>query len=260
MNITLKLPYRELKNRKTGLTVLIDNGLPTNFFIDVINSHSNYIDLVKFGWGTSIVTEDIDKKIDSLNNKKIDFFFGGTLFEKFLYQNKIDDFYNFSKNKGAKYVEISNGTLDISNSEKAKFIRDFSKDFTVFSEVGYKDTLKSQELHPKKWIEYIQEDLSSGARKVITEARESGKSGICRENGEVRFGLIEEILDSDIDIKNLIFEAPNKDLQIYFIDKIGYNVNLANISFNDVIALETLRLGLRSDTFYTFEGKKDERF
>ncbi|AHE67640.1 hypothetical protein Loa_02096 [Legionella oakridgensis ATCC 33761 = DSM 21215] len=134
------------------------------------------------------------------------------------------------------------------NHEKAMFIADFASEFEVFSEVGYKDQIRSQELHPAKWIEFINEDLNAGASRVITEARESGASGICRSNGELRYGLIEEIIHSGIDLNSLIFEAPNKDLQTYFIKHIGHEVNLANIAFDDVIALETLRLGLRSDT------------
>lgn len=252
----IDIPKRELKPRDYGLTILIDNGFSTNFFTDVIESHSEFIDFVKFGWGSALVTQDIDLKIEVLKEYSIDFFFGGSLFEKSLLQNRLDEFHNFCKDKGAKYMEISNGTIDISNSEKAKFIKEFSKDFTIFSEVGYKDSLKSQELHPKKWIEYMREDLEAGAKRVITESRESGKSGICRANGEVRYGLIEEILESEINIRDIIFEAPNKSLQIYFIEKIGSNVNLANISFNDVISLETLRVGLRADTLETFERRK----
>jgi phosphosulfolactate synthase len=147
-------------------------------------------------------------------------------------------------------VEISNGTIALSNDEKARVIADFARDFTVLSEVGYKNSEASQRLHPAKWIEFIQQDLAAGARKVITEARESGTSGICRSDGELRYGLIAEILDSGLDPNDLVFEAPNKALQAYFVTRMGPDVNLGNVAVADVVPLETLRLGLRSDTFY----------
>jgi phosphosulfolactate synthase len=156
-----------------------------------------------------------------------------------------------------KHVEVSNGSIALSNTEKAAFITQFASEYTVFSEVGYKDEVRSRDLPPKAWIEFIREDLRAGATKVITEARESGRSGICRANGELRYGLITEILDSGIPLDDLIFEAPNKDLQIYFIRKLGANVNFANIGVDDVINLETLRLGLRSDTLDLYEGVND---
>ncbi len=160
----------------------------------------------------------------------------------------MDAYYDFCRTHGCRYVELSNGTVNLSNAEKARYITEFAREFAVLSEVGYKDSEKSQNLPPARWIEYISEDLRAGARYVITEARESGTSGICRADGQVRFGLIEEILASTVDADDLIFEAPNKTLQTYFIKRVGANVNLANIALQDAIGLETLRLGLRSDT------------
>ncbi len=252
----LHLPLREKKPRNNGLTILIDNGYSTNYFKDIIISHAPFIDFVKFGWGTSIITRDLEDKIECLTKNEVDFFFGGTLFEKFLSQKKIDEYYRYCQKYETKYIEISNGTIDMTNKDKARFIADFSKEFIVFSEVGAKDSEKCLTISPAKWIEYITEDLEAGAQKVITEARESGTSGICRPNGELRYGLIEEMLESSLDTNLLIFEAPVKSLQTYFIRKIGPNVNLANIPFSDVIPLETLRLGLRADTFYYFEDKE----
>ncbi len=170
-------------------------------------------------------------------------------------QGKVDDFYALCHDFGCTHVEISNGTIAMSNSEKARFITDFSRDFSVLSEVGFKDDEQSIRLHPAKWIEYIQEDMDAGATKVITEARESGTSGICRSNGELRYGLIEEIIASPLNCDRIIFEAPNKSLQTYFITEFGANVNLANIPFDDAIGVETLRLGLRSDTLLHFEER-----
>lgn len=253
----LDLPERQIKPRTNGITILIDNGVSTNFFKDVVASHGHLIDFIKFGWCTAYVTKDIEEKVESAKQGNIKVFFGGTFFEKALYQNKLAEYTSFAKNLNMEYIEISNGTLDITNSEKAKHISSFSKQFNVFSEVGYKDVERSQELTPAEWVKFIREDLDAGAYKVITESRESGTSGICRSNGELRYGLIGEILGSGIDVNKLIFEAPKKALQLYFLSHVGFDVNLANIAFSDVIGLETLRLGLRGDTLLDFNPQKD---
>lgn len=250
----LALPNRTVKPRHDGINLLIDNGYPTGYFKDVIESMSDKIDFVKFGWCTSLVSRNIEEKIEILKDNNINYFFGGTLFEKFLQQNKLEEFKSFLNKHNCQYIEISNGTIDISNTEKCKYIKDFSKEFKVLSEVGLKDSQKSEEMSPRKWIEYMLEDLEAGSFKVITESREGGNSGICRSSGELRIGLIEEIIDSSLNLSDIIFEAPNKKLQIHFVKKIGTNCNLGNIAFSDVIGLETLRLGLRSDTFFSFEN------
>lgn len=252
--IGLKLPSRIEKPRDNGLNILIDNGYPIRYFEDVVSSMYNNIDFIKFGWCTSLITDNLQDKIDILNKHGIKYFFGGTLFEKFLYQGKLSDYRKFLKKYKCEYIEISNGTIDITNTEKCLYIKEFSAEYKVLSEVGLKDSEKSEEMPPKKWIEYMLEDLQAGSYKVITEARESGTSGICRSNGDLRVGLFEEIIDSKLDLSDVIFEAPNKKLQTYFIKKLGTNCNLANIAFGDIIGLETLRLGLRSDTFFSFEN------
>lgn len=253
MNDTgLNLPDREQKPREKGITILIDNGVPVSFFIDTIESAGVYIDFVKFGWGTSLITRQLDEKIECLQRNDVDFFFGGTLFEKFLSQHKVDNYYDYCKKYNCRYIEISNGTLDISNKKKARYISEFSKEFHVFSEIGHKDSSISNRMDSTEWIDFIYEDLEAGAVKVITEARESGTSGICDKDGDIRCDIFQCILSSGIDVNRLIFEAPNKNLQSYFIKNVGSNVNLANIPFHDPIALETLRLGLRSDTFSFF--------
>ncbi|WP_027409546.1 phosphosulfolactate synthase [Anoxybacteroides tepidamans] len=254
----LLLPIRESKPRNRGITILIDNGVPLNYFKDTIDSNENFIDFVKFGWGTSLLTKHIEEKIACLKENDIQFFFGGTLFEKFCSQGKVEDFYHYCKTYGCKYVEISNGTINLTNKEKAKFISEFSQEFHVLSEVGNKDCDKSALQSPAEWLEYIIEDLEAGAEKVITEARESGTSGLCHRNGEIRQGLMDEIIFSGINIDRIIFEAPTKTMQTYFIKLFGSNVNLGNIPFADVIPLETLRLGLRSDTFYCFEQEENK--
>ena len=260
MNLNfIDLPSRTSKPRAQGLTMLIDGGSPTGIFIDVINCYHSNVDYVKFGWGTSLITTALAKKIEVLHQNQIKFFFGGTLFEKALHQNKLDQYRDYLNSFHCEYMEISNGTLPLSNPEKCKHIKAFSRDFKVFSEVGYKDTERSLKMHPAQWVEFIKQDLEAGAIKVITESRESGTGGICRDDGELRYGLIEEILYSGIDTNDLIFEAPNKYLQIYFLNRLGINVNLANVSFQDIIGLETLRLGLRSDTFFQFDTKENEK-
>jgi phosphosulfolactate synthase len=254
----LNLPSRQLKPRRHGITILIDNGVPLNFFKDTIADSADFIDFVKFGWGTSIITKTLEEKIDYLRHHDISFFFGGTLFEKFVSQGKIDDFYSYCKNYDCQYIEISNGTMEMNNKEKTRFISDLSSEFKVFSEVGHKDSQKAMEQNSSEWIEAIQEDFEAGSTKVITEARESGTSGLCNGNGDLRFDLVDQILATGINLENIIFEAPNKKLQTFFIQMAGSDVNLANIAFTDIIPLETLRLGLRSDTFYLFDRGEHE--
>ncbi|WP_082220400.1 phosphosulfolactate synthase [Domibacillus robiginosus] len=245
----LSLPGRSSKPRGNGVTILIDNGVPLQLFQDTINSSEAYIDFVKFGWGTAVVTKHLEQKIACLQEHGVNFFFGGTLFEKFISQKKVTEFKKFIHQFGCRYIEISNGTINMSNREKAAYIKEFSKDFIVFSEVGAKDSDKSQHQNASEWVEWIIEDIEAGASKVITEARESGTSGICQSNGEMRMEIVEKILETGIDLQRMIFEAPSKKLQTAFIQIAGPNVNLANIPFSDAIPLETLRLGLRSDTF-----------
>jgi len=248
----LRLPERAVKPRSSGLTIVIDNGAPTQYFQDIVQSMGNLIDFIKFGWGTSVVTRDLEAKIACLQDNGVDYFFGGTLFEKFYQQGQLDAYKSYCYSYGCKYVEISNGTIGLSNRDKAACIREFAPEFQVFSEVGYKDTERSINLRPAKWVEFIHEDLDAGAFKVITEARETGTSGIVRPDGELRFGLMEEIFDA-VDADHMVYEAPNKTLQTYFISRLGPQVNLANIALHDPIPLETLRMGLRSDTLMLFE-------
>jgi phosphosulfolactate synthase len=168
------------------LSILIDPGLPTHHFEDVIESSASLIDLVKFGWGTSVITDHLERKIACLQRHGVDYFFGGTLFEKFYQQHKLDAYYAYCRRYGCRYVEISNGTIGLSNDEKAQVIADFASEFRVLSEVGYKDSEQSQHLSPVMWISFIRQDLAAGATKVLLEARESGTSGICRPDGTLK--------------------------------------------------------------------------
>jgi phosphosulfolactate synthase len=250
---TLRLPRRAAKPRQTGLTMVIDGGIPLSLFTDLATFSADYIDFVKFGWGTAVVTGSLEAKIDVLRANDIGFYFGGTLFEKFVLQDRFDDFRQFCQEHSCTHVEVSNGTIDIQNSEKASYIRKLAADFEVVSEVGFKDADRSLQLAPSAWVACIREDLEAGASLVTLEARESGRSGICRPNGELRFGLIEDVLNSGVGAQNLLFEAPNTSLQAQLITRIGCDVNLGNVPAQDVISLETLRLGLRADTLSVFE-------
>jgi len=247
-----RLPSRATKPRSTGLTMVIDGGIPLRMFADIISSTPELIDFVKFGWGTAVVTGGLQQKIDVLREHGIGFYLGGTLFEKYVMQERFDDYKRFCVELGCEHVEVSNGTVTMSNAEKASYIRKLTGDFTVVSEVGFKDPDRSEQLPPSKWIKYINEDLAAGATMVTLEARESGKSGICRPDGALRFGLIEDVLSAGVGQDQLLFEAPTTTLQTYFITRLGTDVNLGNVPASAVIGLETLRLGLRADTLTHF--------
>lgn len=255
MNSTaLRLPRRAVKPRETGLTMVIDGGIPLGLFADLVSLGAEYIDYVKFGWGTAVITGVLRDKISVLRGHDIGFYFGGTLFEKFVLQDRFEDYRKFCMAHGCSHIEVSNGTIDMSNAEKAGYIRKLAKDFTVVSEVGFKDPDRSEQLPPSMWVEYISQDLDAGAALVTLEARESGRSGICRPDGALRYGLVEDVLMSGVSERNLLFEAPTTALQTHMITRIGPDVNLGNVPAHGVIGLETLRLGLRADTLTTFEG------
>lgn len=228
--------------------MMIDGGLPRRYFADIIESAAEYVDFVKFGWGTAIVSPVLVDKIEVLRQHQIGFYLGGTLFEKHVLQGRFDDFRSLCEDLGCHHVEVSNGTIDLSNTEKAGYIRKLAADFAVISEVGFKDADRSENLPPSRWIECVHEDLDVGAQLVTLEARESGRSGICRPDGQLRFGLVEELLSCGLPIDRMLFEAPSTRLQSFFISRIGPQVNLGNVAATDIIGLETLRRGLRADT------------
>ena len=240
---------REDKPRKTGITLVLDKGFSTREIEDMIDSAGDYIDMVKIGWGTGLVTKKLKEKIDLLHDSKIPVLFGGTMFEYFFIRNEIDSFKKMLGEYKIDMVEISDGTVDILHEEKLDYIHKFSKNYTVMSEIGSKDP--NVVIPPYKWIELMESELNAGSRYVVAEARESGKAGICRTSGELRYGLIDEII-TKIAPEKIIFEAPSKGLQVWFIKKFGPNVNLGNITPDEIISLETLRLGLRGDTLLHF--------
>ena len=233
--------------------MVIDTGLPLGQFTDVVSSFGPLIDYVKFGWGTSVVTPSIESKMAAARAHGVDFYLGGTLFEKYLLQNRFDEFRGVCREYGATTIEVSNGTAPLSHEEKSAYVEKLASEFRVVAEVGFKDNVQSENFPPKRWVEAIRRDLEAGAYLVTLETRESGKGGICRPNGELRYGLIEEILDSGIDANQLMFEAPTNELQGYFVKRIGTNVNLGNIATDAIVSCETIRLGLRSETLLEFE-------
>lgn len=249
------LPKRTAKPRNKGITLALDKGYSIRQAEDFCEVASGYTDLVKLGWGTSFVTNNLNEKLAVYKNYKIPVYFGGTLFEAYVLRNQLDDYIKLLQDFHIEYVEVSNGTIWLSNERKNDIIRDLSKEFTVLSEVGSKNP--DDIIPPYKWVNMIKSELESGAWKVICEARESGTVGVFRPNGEIRSGLIDEIADQ-IPVEHLIFEAPLKEQQVWFIKKFGSNVNLGNIQPCEVISLETLRLGLRSDTLFDFYSISDE--
>jgi phosphosulfolactate synthase len=230
-----------------GLTMVIDNGLPTGLFTDYVTSHGEYIDLVKFGWGTGLVTRDLDRKARVLTEAGIGYYFGGTLFEHHVWTGQLDQYLRLVDRAGATHIEVSNGTIPLDQKSKAEYVQRMSGYRPVLSEVGYKDADRSALLTPADWVDALREDLEAGAYMVITEARESGRSGIAQADGSLRGDVFDAVVDS-IDLGLLMFEAPTKDLQVELINSVGPTVSLGNIAPADVIGLETLRRGLRGDT------------
>ena len=245
------IPDRAPKPRREGLTLMLDKGLAPRQVEDLLDVAGDYVDLVKLGWGTAVITPSLERKLGIYGDAGMPVYFGGTLFEAFFMRRQLDTYRQLLAELGISHVEISDGSLQIRHEEKLSCIRRFAEDFTVLSEVGSKDAEKI--MPPYKWVRLIEAELEAGSWKVICEARESGTAGLFRPNGEVRSGLVDEIVDS-IDRDRLIFEAPKKAQQVWFIRHSGPNVNLGNISPAEIIPLETLRLGLRADTLFEFYG------
>jgi phosphosulfolactate synthase len=226
-----------------GLTHVIDKGLGPRAWEDVLEVAGEHISIVKLGWGTAAVTQNLRAKLDVLRGKPV--VIGGTFFEVVYVKGKLDEYKSWLRDLGLTHVEISDGTVEIPRDRKLELIADFARDFTVLSEVGSKDS--SVEYTVDEWTEWLRDELEAGAWKVITEAREGGTAGIFDSSGGMRTELIGEIADA-VGVENVVFEAPTKAAQTWFIKRFGPSVNLGNIPPEEVIALETLRLGLRGDT------------
>jgi phosphosulfolactate synthase len=241
----LSLPGRPPRPRQVGVTHVIDKGLSLPAVEGVLEASGDYIDIVKLGWGTAYVTRNLREKLALYRDAGVPVVLGGTFWEVCQSQQKLDDWRRWVVELGLRHVEISDGTIALPHDAKLEHITRLAQDFVVLSEVGSKDL--ATVIAPYRWVEMIEAELRAGAWKVITEARETGTAGIFRGDGEVRMGLIDEIVHA-IDPNRLLFEAPQKAQQVWFIRKFGPNVNLGNIPPDEVIPLETLRLGLRADT------------
>jgi phosphosulfolactate synthase len=254
MNFNLsQMPARNLKPRTYGVTMVMDKGLSINEvrnFMSIVHPH---VDIVKLGFGTSFVTPNLREKIEVYRSYDVPVYFGGTLFEAFLIRNQFDDYISICKDYGINYMEVSDGSIDIPHAEKCGYIEKLTKYGTILSEVGSKDA--AHIIPPYKWIELMRAELEAGSSYVIAEARESGNVGIYRGTGEVREGLVQEIL-TQIPGERILWEAPQKAQQLYFLELLGCNVNLGNIAPTEVIPLEAMRIGLRGDTFHLYLNKE----
>ena len=246
----LQLPAREPKPRQTGLTHVLDKGLGIRQMQDLLETGGEFIDIVKLGWGTGYITRNLTDKVAAYQKAGIPVCFGGTLLEVAIAQGKFEEYCRMVKRLKLTHVEFSTGVLEMEIEKKAGYIRKLAEDFVVLAEVGSKDA--NVVIAPFRWVEEIKIFLEAGAWKVIAEARESGTVGLYRQTGEVRSGLVDEIINS-IQPDALIFEAPQKHQQVWFLKQFGPSVNLGNIAPEDVIPLETLRLGLRGDTMPDFQ-------
>lgn len=250
MNFELKnVPPRTAQPRDTGLTMVMDKGLSVREAEDFMAIGSAYTDLVKLGWTTAYLTPRLDEKLAVYRNAGANVYFGGTLFEAFLVRDQFDDYLRLLDKYKLAYAEISDGSLSMEHDVKCEYIARLSKYVTVISEIGSKDDTKI--MAPYKWIDCMKAELQAGSWKLIAESRESGNVGLYRETGEVRQGLVDEII-TQVPSDKVIWEAPLKVQQVWFIKLLGTNVNLGNISPSEILALETTRLGLRGDTFSTF--------
>lgn len=247
MNFNLsQIPDRHAKPRTSGITMVMDKGLSVQEAKNFLSVSQPHIDLVKLGFGTSFVTPNLEEKLEVYRSYNVPIYLGGTLFEAFLIRNQFQDYIEVCKRFGISYIEVSDGSITIPHAEKCGYIEKLTKHAIVLSEVGSKDA--AHIIPPYKWIELMKAELEAGATYVIAEAREAGNVGIYRGSGEVREGLVQEIL-TQIPEEKIIWEAPQKEQQLYFIELIGCNVNLGNIAPSEVIPLEAMRIGLRGDSF-----------
>jgi len=240
------IPERDTKPRNAGFTMAMDKGLSVREAEDLMHTSAAYVDIIKLGWATSYLTPNLKQKIEVYRSAGLPVYLGGTLFEAFLVRDQFEDYLRLIDELKLTYAEVSDGSIDIPHDVKCRCISKLAQYVTVLSEVGSKDAEKI--IPPYKWIKLMNAELEAGAWKVIGEAREGGNVGLFRSSGEVREGLVEEIL-TQIPSEKIIWEAPQKSQQVFFIKLLGPNVNLGNIAPNEIIPLETIRLGRRGDTF-----------
>ncbi|MDP4266596.1 MAG: phosphosulfolactate synthase [Bacteroidota bacterium] len=250
MNFNLPyLPERTIKPRAYGINMVMDKGLSLKEAENLVSVSSDITDFIKLGFGTSIITKDLEKKIEIYKSANINVYLGGTLFEAYIVRNMFEDYLRLLDRLKIEVAEVSDGSIIMDHDVKCEYINKISKNRLVLSEVGSKEA--GILISSGKWISMMQKELQAGSYKVIAEARESGNVGIYRPSGKAHVSLVDKIR-SKVDNENIIWEAPLKSQQVWFIKLIGANVNLGNIPPNEVIPLETLRLGLRGDTFFNF--------
>ena len=248
-NVLPFLPERTAKPRNAGLTMVMDKGLSIREAEDFMSVGNEYTDFVKLGFGTSLITPGFDKKIQIYKKAGVIPYFGGTLFEAFVIRNMFKEYIDFMNKYEVELVEVSDGSYDIERDRKLEYISRLAEKFTVISEVGSKkaDVVYS----PDEWVEMMKSELNAGSIKVIAEARESGTTGIYNEDGSINSKIISAISEH-VKLENVLWEAPLKSQQAWFVKHFGANVNLGNIAPTEIIPLESLRLGLRGDTFFQF--------
>ena len=250
MNLNLPfIPDRASKPRKEGISMIMDKGLSLREAENLIASSGHLVDYVKLGFGTAAITPDLKEKIKLFQQNDITPYFGGTLFEAYVARDLKDEYKKVLDEFGLNTLEISDGSIIVDHDEKLSWIEEYAKDFTVLSEVGSKQ--EGIIIAPNRWINMMETELQAGSEIVIAEARESGNVGIYRPNGSAHVTLVNKIISS-VPPEKIMWEAPKKPQQVWFIQELGANVNLGNIAPDDVIPLETLRLGLRGDTFFQF--------
>lgn len=254
MNFSLPfIPERTSQPRENGLTMMMDKGLSLRETEHFLSSSAPFCDLVKFGFGSSMITQDLKKKIELYHEAGMKVYLGGTLFEAYVARDMFDEYRQLLQDLKLSCAEVSDGSIYISHKQKCKYISQLAEDVTVLSEVGSKE--EGILISPAKWVRMMSNELKAGSWKVIAEARESGNVGIYRPNGTAHTMLVNKILNK-IKAEDILWEAPQKPQQVWFIKLVGANVNLGNIAPNDVIALESLRLGLRGDTFFDYLPEK----
>lgn len=247
-----QIPSRTSKPREKGITMVMDKGLGVRQAEDLIESSGPFVDIVKLGFGSSMITPNLERKLDVYRSAGIPVYLGGTLLEAYIVRNRFEDYLRLIEKYRLTHAEVSDGSISLPHDKKLEYIRRLAAHVTVLTEVGSKE--EGIIIHPNKWIELIERELQAGAWKVIAEARESGTVGIYRPSGKAHVVLINKII-SKVPADKILWEAPNKGGQTYFIKLLGADVNLGNIAPNEVIAVESLRLGLRSDTFFQYLKK-----
>lgn len=248
----VRVPTRPEKPRTEGLTSILDSGLGLAALRDLLEVAGPFIDIAKIGWATSLVLSDLSERLALYRSFGIDPCFGGTLFEYVTLTDQLENYRKMLQQHGIEWVEVSDGSIEIDEIDKLRAIERLSADFRVLSEVGSKDS--SAIVSPARWVRAITNELDAGASIVILEGREAGNAGLYRSSGEMRTGLVDEIIEAGIPKHQLLFEAPLKQHQVYLIQTLGPEVNLGNIAPDDAVPLETLRLGLRSDTLLSLHG------